>query len=84
MVKHAAGVAIKCDRGVLMPHNIGNGFNIHSAFNSASGEGMEQGMKIELTHSRAFGELFKYDWYERIDIRSPFLFSTTYGVWAVS
>ena len=60
VIEHTVGVSIERDRSVLMPHNIGDCFYIHSALDGASGKRMAQGVKVELAHSRAFGEFFEH------------------------
>ena len=54
------GVSVESDRCILMPHDICNGFDVHSAVNGASGECMPESMKVEFARSCAFGEFFEY------------------------
>ena len=45
-VHHAVRVAVEGDGGVFVPHELREGFDVHAAFQRASGEGMAQGVKI--------------------------------------
>lgn len=46
MVEHTVGIAIQRDGSIFMSHNIGNGFDIHSALNGTGGEGMAKSVEV--------------------------------------
>ena len=59
-IHHAVSVAVECYRYILMPHDLGERLDIHSALDCTCCEGMTQGMEIEFPDSGSFRELFKY------------------------
>ena len=52
-------IPFECDRGILVSENFGQRFHVHTALNSASGEGMAECMKAVMGNLLFLKEQFK-------------------------